>query len=40
MKGADGGQNGRDFFLSFCLTLRKIQCPAMDFLGGEDQNRP
>lgn len=32
MKGADGRQDGRDFFLSFCLTLRKVRCPAMDFL--------
>lgn len=36
----EGGRRTAEWtglFSPSCLTLRKVQCPAMDFLGGEDQ---
>ena len=41
MKGADKKSQNRHSFLTFCLILRKIQCPwALLFPGREDPNGP
>lgn len=39
MKGADRRGQNRQGFLTFCLTLRKIQCPTMDFPVGRGPKR-